>query len=75
MIKPYAQFAKGGGGAMPQFCLLFYAVLKSWRPKGGAMAQCPPPKYAPAHKQEIIGTVIVLGQQTIAAHKLFNRAG
>ena len=22
------------GGAMPQFCLLFYAILQSWRPKG-----------------------------------------
>ena len=27
---------------MPQFCSLFYAILQSWRPKGGAMAQCPP---------------------------------
>ena len=35
------------GRAMLQFCLLFYAILQSWRPKGGAMAQCPPPKYAP----------------------------
>ena len=49
MIKPYAQLAKGG--AMPQFCLLFHAILQSWRPKGGAMAQCPPPpKYAPVHE-------------------------
>ena len=28
---------------MPQFWLLFYAILQSWRPKGGAMAQCPAP--------------------------------
>ena len=27
---------------MPQFCLLFYAILQTWRPKGGPMAQCPP---------------------------------
>ena len=27
---------------MPQFCILFYAIIRSWRPKGGAMAQCPP---------------------------------
>ena len=27
---------------MPQYCLLFCAVLQSWRPKGGAMAQWPP---------------------------------
>ena len=27
---------------MPQFCLLFHAILQSWRPKGGAMAQWPP---------------------------------
>ena len=33
---------------MPQFCLLYYAILQSWRLKGGAMAQWPPPKYAPA---------------------------
>ena len=33
---------------MPQFRSLFYAILQSWRPKGGAMAQRPPPKYAPA---------------------------
>ena len=26
---------------MPQFCSLFYAILQSWRPKRGAMAQCP----------------------------------
>ena len=32
---------------MPQFCSLFYAILQSWRPKRGAMAQWPPPKYAP----------------------------
>ena len=37
-----------GGGGMPQFCSLFYAILQSWRPKGGAMAQWTPPKYAPA---------------------------
>ena len=24
-----------GGGAMPQFCILFYAIIRSWRPKGG----------------------------------------
>ena len=35
--KPDAQLAKEG--AMPQFCSLFYAILQSWRPKGGAMAQ------------------------------------
>ena len=27
---------------MPQFCALFHAILQSWRPKGGAMAQWPP---------------------------------
>ena len=40
VIKPYAQLPKRG--TMPQFCLLFYAILQSWRPKGGAMAQWPP---------------------------------
>ena len=45
VIKPNAQLAKGGG--MPQFCSLFYAILQSWRPKGGGMAQWPSPKYAP----------------------------
>ena len=40
VIKAYAQLAKGR--AVPQFCILFYAVLQSWRPKGGAIAQCPP---------------------------------
>ena len=38
--EPDAQLAKGRG--MPQFCSLFYAILQSWRPKGGAMAQWPP---------------------------------
>ena len=32
---------------MPQFCILFYAIIQSWRPKVGAMAQWPPPKYVP----------------------------
>ena len=27
---------------MPQFCILFYAFIRPWRPKGEAMAQCPP---------------------------------
>ena len=36
---------------MPQFCSLFYAILQSWRPKGGAMAQWPPPpKYTPGQE-------------------------
>ena len=35
---------------MPQFCLLFYAIVQSWRPKRGGMAQCPV-KYAPATTQ------------------------
>ena len=35
--------------AMPQFCLLFYAILQSWRPKGGGHGTMPPPKYAPAY--------------------------
>ena len=51
--KPDAQLAKGGE-AMPQFCSLFYAILQFWQPKGGAMAQCPPPpKYAPEYRFEI----------------------
>ena len=33
-------------GAIPQFCILFNAIIQSWRPKGETMAQCPPPKYA-----------------------------
>ena len=34
---------------MPQFCLLFSAILQSWRPKGGGGAwhNAPLPKYAP----------------------------
>ena len=27
---------------MPQFCLLFQAILQSWRPKGGAWHNGPP---------------------------------
>ena len=27
---------------MPQFCLVFYAILQSWRPKGGAWHNDPP---------------------------------
>ena len=27
---------------MPQFCLLFYAILQSWRPKGGSWHNDPP---------------------------------
>ena len=38
--KPDAQLAKGG--AMPQICSLFCAILQSWRLKGRAIAQCPP---------------------------------
>ena len=45
MIKPYAQLAKGG--AMPQFCLLLYAILQSWRPKGGGHGTMPPPLNTP----------------------------
>ena len=46
VLKPSAQVTKGGG--MPQFCILFYAnytILATER--GEAMAQWPPPKYAP----------------------------
>ena len=32
---------------MPQFCLLFYAILQFWRPKGGGHGTMAPPKYAP----------------------------
>ena len=32
---------------MPHFCLLFYEILRSWRPKGGAWHNGPLPKYAP----------------------------
>ena len=42
--KPDAQLAEGG---MPQFCSLFYAILQSWRPKGGGYGPMAPPKYAP----------------------------
>ena len=28
--------------AMPQFCLLFYAILQSWQPKGGDHGTMPP---------------------------------
>ena len=34
---------------MPQFCLLFYAILQSWRPKGGKPWHNAPPKYAPGY--------------------------
>ena len=30
------------GGAMPQFCLLFYAILQYSRPKGGPWHNAPP---------------------------------
>ena len=36
------------GGGMPQFCLVFYAILQSWQPKGGHGIMAPLPKYAPA---------------------------
>ena len=38
--KPDAQLAKEG--AVPQFCSLFYAILQSWRPKGGPWPNGPP---------------------------------
>ena len=35
---------------MPQFCILFYAIIQSWRPKGGGgHGTMPPHKYAPEH--------------------------
>ena len=38
-------------GAMPQFCLLFYAILQSWRPEGGGgQGTMAPLKYAPGSK-------------------------
>ena len=43
--KPDAQLAKGG--AMPQFCSLFYAILQSWRPKGGGHGPMGPPLNTP----------------------------
>ena len=45
VIKPHAQLAKGG--AMPQFFLLFYAILQSWRPKGGSHGTMAPPLNTP----------------------------
>ena len=44
-LRPDAQLAKGGGG-MPQFCSLSHFSVQFWNPgdpKGGAMAQWPPP--------------------------------
>ena len=32
---------------MPQFCLLFYAILQSWLLKGGGPWHNGPPKYLP----------------------------
>ena len=43
VIQPYAQIAKKGG--MPQFYII--QLYNPGDPKGGAMAQWFPPKYAP----------------------------
>ena len=52
VIKPYEQLPKGG---MRQFCLLFYAILQTWLPKGGgAWHNAPPPKYAHAWIVEFV---------------------
>ena len=37
----------GRGVACHNFAYYSILIILSWRPKGGAMAQCPPPKYAP----------------------------
>ena len=51
---------KGGGGACHSFAYFSLLYILSWRPKGGAMAQCSQPKHAPGtayqcerHKKKI----------------------
>ena len=46
VIKAYAQLPRGGA-SMPQFCLLFYAILQSWQPKGGGPWHNAPPLHTP----------------------------
>ena len=46
---------------MPQFCLLFYAILQSWQPKGGAMAQ-----WAPLNTP-LLASVLVKGLDSVLA--------
>ena len=45
-LLPYLQ--RGGGGGMPQFCILFYADYTILTTQRGGMAQCSP-KYAPVY--------------------------
>ena len=50
---------------MPQFCSLFYAILQSWRPKGGSM---PPPKYAPVIQHPTRSKVAILLKRLENSH-------
>ena len=55
VIKASAQLAKGGGGGgMPQFCMLFYADYTIMATQRGAMAQClPPPLNTPLPRSRV----------------------
>ena len=48
MIKALPNLQRGGGGQCRNFAYYFMLIIRSWQPKGGAMAQCPPFKCAPA---------------------------
>ena len=54
---------------MPQFCSLFYAILQSWRPKGGGGGHGPmaPPKYAPEKAHSMSWASMTTSQQHILA--------
>ena len=42
VAQTFCQSNKGGGGACRNFVYYSMLILRSWRPKGGAMAQCSP---------------------------------
>ena len=61
-----------GGGGMPQFCigLLFYAIMRSWRHKGGgAMAHCPPPLNTPLTTANEYIRLLLLGNDMTEVQK------
>ena len=47
VLKPSAQITRGKGGPCHNFAYYSMLIILFRRPKGGAMAQWPSPKYAP----------------------------
>ena len=60
--KPDAQLAKGGGPCL-SFAHFSMQFCNPGDPKGRAMAQCPPPKYAPASKPQVLENCLVVGSR------------